>query len=303
MQAGDKKTLAIFGGMQASIFGLNGLPFFDAANTYILGQWLAANPQHKDVYSILPSFNKELGDWMLYGTASAFPLFSGSFPALFTRGDINPRHVTILPTNIVDVPAVSASIKLVDNLYEFGRNIAGGADMSNAFLRAVEHQGWNRPLAGFAQVLAGRSTTSTGSLISAANELETTSLLAATTDRIVNYGGVTRLMGSRPMDEAVALQALYREKRYEAMDKARIERLGEVVKSKLYNNEVPTDEEYQDFMQRYARSGGRAETFNQAYLRWTKDANQSVVNQMLRKHENPFSQKLFEIMGGEPLSE
>ena len=303
MQAGDKKTLAIFGGMQASIFGLNGLPFFDAANTYILGQWLAANPQHKDVYSILPSFNKELGDWMLYGTASAFPLFSGSFPALFTRGDINPRHVTILPTNIVDVPAVSASIKLVDNLYEFGRNIAGGADMSNAFLRAVEHQGWNRPLAGFAQVLAGRSTTSTGSLISAANEFETTSLLAATTDRIVNYGGVTRLMGSRPMDEAVALQALYREKRYEAMDKARIERLGEVVKSKLYNNEVPTDEEYQDFMQRYARSGGRAETFNQAYLRWTKDANQSVVNQMLRKHENPFSQKLFEIMGGEPLSE
>jgi chromosome segregation and condensation protein ScpB len=128
-------------------------------------------------------------------------------------------------------------------------------------------------------------------------------MLAATVDRVVNYGGVTRLLGSRPMDEAVALQALYREKRYEAMDKARIERLGEVVKSKLYNNDVPTDEEYQDFMQRYARSGGRIETFNQAYMRWTKDANQSVVNQMLRKHENPFSQKLFEIMGGEPLSE
>jgi hypothetical protein len=303
MQAGDKKTLAIFAGMQGSIFGLNGLPFFDAANTYILGKWLAENPEHKDVYSVLPAFNKELGDWMLYGTASAFPLFSGSFPALFTRGDINPRHITILPTNIVDVPAVSASIKLVENLYEFSRNIAGGADASNAFLRALEHQGWNRPLAGFAQVLAGRSTTSTGSLISAANEFETTSMLAATVDRVVNYGGVTRLLGSRPMDEAVALQALYREKRYEAMDKARIERLGEVVKSKLYNNDVPTDEEYQDFMQRYARSGGRIETFNQAYMRWTKDANQSVVNQMLRKHENPFSQKLFEIMGGEPLSE
>ena len=303
MQAGDKKTLAIFAGMQGSIFGLNGLPFFDAANTYILGKWLAENPEHKDVYSVLPAFNKELGDWMLYGTASAFPLFSGSFPALFTRGDINPRHITILPTNIVDVPAVSASIKLVENLYEFSRNIAGGADASNAFMRALEHQGWNRPLAGFAQVLAGRSTTGTGSLISAANEFETTSMLAATVDRVVNYGGVTRLLGSRPMDEAVALQALYREKRYEAMDKARIERLGEVVKSKLYNNEAPTDEEYQDFMQRYARSGGRIETFNQAYMRWTKDANQSVVNQMLRKHENPFSQKLFEIMGGEPLSE
>lgn len=302
-EAGDKKTLAIFAGLQGSIFGLNGLPFFDATNTYLLGSWLANNPQHKDVYSVLPSFNKELGDWMLYGTASAFPLFSGSFPALFSRGDINPRHVTILPTNIVDVPAVSASIKLVGQLAEFGKNVLGGADLSNAMLSALEHQGWNRPLAGFAQVLAGRSTTSTGSLISAANELETTSMLAAMTDRVVNYGGITRVLGARPMNEAVALQALYREKRYEAMDKARIERLGEVVKSKLYDNQAPTDEEYEDFMLRYARSGGRIETFNQAYLRWTRDANESVVNQMLRKNENPFSQKLFQIMGGESLSE
>lgn len=303
VQAGDKKTLAVFAGLQGSIFGLNGLPFFDAANTYLLGSWLANNPEHKDVYSVLPSFNKELGDWMLYGTASAFPLFSGSFPALFTRGDINPRHVTILPTNIVDVPAVSASIKLVSQITEFGKNVVGGADLSNAMLTALEHQGWNRPLAGFAQVLAGRSTTSTGSLISAANELETTSMLATMADRTVNYGGLTRVLGSRPMNEAVALQALYREKRYEAMDKARIERLGEIVKSKLYDNQVPSDEEYEDFMLRYARSGGRIETFNQAYLRWTRDANESVVNQMLRKNENPFSQKLFQIMGGEALSE
>ena len=303
MQRGDKRTLAVFAGLQSTIFGMNGLPFFDATNTYILGKYLADNPEHKDAYSVLPSFNKELGDWLLYGTASAFPLFSGSMPALFTRGDINPRHITILPTNIVDVPAVSASIKLAEQVYEFGKNVSGGADLSNAMLRALEHQGWNRPLAGFAQVLAGRTTTSTGSLISAANEFETTAMLTSLQDRLVDFGGVTRLLGSRPMDEAVALNALYREKRYEAMDKARIERLGEVVKSKLYSGEAPSDEEYQDFMLRYARSGGRVETFNQAYMRWTRDANESVVNQMLEKHKNPFSQKLFEIMGGEPLPE
>ena len=303
MQAGDKKTLAVFAGLQSSIFGMNGLPFFDAVNTHLLGQWIYSNPEHKDLYSVLPSFNKELGDWMLYGTASAFPLFSGSFPALFTRGDINPRHITILPTNLVDVPAVSASLRLVGQIKELGANLVQGADVSEAMLTALEHQGWNRPLAGFAQVLAGKSTTSTGSLISAANELETTSMLAAVADRVVNYGGVTRVLGARPMNEAVALQALYREKRYEALDKLRIERLGEVVKTKLYNNEVPSDDEYEDFLNRYVRSGGRAETFNQAFIRWTRDANESVVNQMLRKNENPFSQKLFEIMGGEPLSD
>jgi hypothetical protein len=302
-QAGDKKTLAVFAGMQASMFGLNGLPFFDAVNTYLLGQWLYNNPEHKDMYSVLPSYNKELGDWLLYGTASAFPLFTGSFPALYSRGDINPRHITILPTNIVDVPAVSASLKLVGQISEFGKNVVQGADISESLLKALEHQGWNRPLAGFAQVLGGRSTTSTGSLISAANELETTSMLAATVDRVVSYNGITRILGSRPMDEAVALGALYREKRYEALDKLRIERLGEVVKTKLYDGQVPTDDEYEDFMARYVRSGGRAETFNQAFLRWTRDANESVVNQMLQKHQNPFSQKLFEIMGGEPLSQ
>lgn len=302
-QAGDKKTLAVFAGMQASLFGLNGLPFFDAVNTYLLGQWLYNNPEHKDMYSVLPSYNKELGDWLLYGTASAFPLFTGSFPALYSRGDINPRHITILPTNIVDVPAVSASLKLVGQISEFGKNVVQGADISESFLSALEHQGWNRPLAGFAQVLGGRSTTSTGSLISAANEFETTSMLAATVDRVVSYNGITRILGSRPMDEAVALGALYREKRYEALDKLRIERLGEVVKTKLYDGQIPTDEEYEDFMARYARSGGRAETFNQAFIRWTRDANESVVNQMLQKHQNPFSQKLFEIMGGEPLSQ
>lgn len=299
VQSGDKKTLAIFAGLQASAFGLNGLPFFDAANTYILGRGLSNNPNHQDAYSVLPAFNKELGDWMLYGTASAFPLFSGSLPALYSRGDINPRHITILPNSIADVPAVSASLKLIDTISEFGKNVGGGADITNSMLLALEHQGWNRPLAGFAQVLAGRATTSKGALISAANELETTSMLANFQERMVNFGGVARILGARPMDESVALGALYREKRYEAMDKARIERLGEVVKTKLYNNSVPTDEEYEDFMLRYARSGGRIETFNQAYMRWTRDANESVITQMLQKNGNPFSQKLFQIMGGE----
>jgi hypothetical protein len=36
-------------------------------------------------------------------------------------------------------------------------------------------------------------------------------------------------------------------------------------------------------------------------MRWTRDASESVVNQMLEKNKNPFSVKLFEIMGGEPL--
>lgn len=301
MQAGDKKTMAIFAGLQGSVFGMNGLPFFDAVNTHLIGGMMAGNPQHKDAYSVLPTFNKELGDWLLYGTASAFPLFGGSSPALFTRGDINPRHISIVPTNIADVPAVSASMQLVGSLLDTGKQIGGGVNVGDALLFGLEHQGINRPLAGFAQLLAGHSTTSKGALISAASDFETTSWLGALGDRLINYGGVSRLAGARPMDEAVALNAIYRQKTYDAMDRSRIERLGMDVKAKLHGNQVPDDEELEDFMLRYTRSGGRVETFNRAMQQWSRDANVSVVNQLASKMGNPYAQKLQDIMGGEAL--
>ena len=303
IQAGDKRTLAVFAGLQGTIFGLNGLPFFDAVNTHLIGGAMAGNPQHKDAYSVLPAFNKELGDWMLYGTASALPLFAGDSPALFTRGDINPRHLTIVPVSPLDVPAVSAGIKLVDAVVGMGKDIVQGVDASDALLSGLEHQGWNRPLAGLAQLLAGQSTTSKGSLISAANEMQNASWLGALAERTFSVEGVSRLMGARPMDEAVALNAIYRQKTYDAMDRARIERLGEIVKTKLRGDEVPTDEELDDFMLRYTRSGGRVENFNRAMQQWSRDASVSVVNQMAAKMGTPYAEKLRSIMGGEMLED
>lgn len=299
MEAGDKKSLAVFGGLQSTVFGFNGLPFFDAVNTHLIGSWMAGNKEHNDAYSVLPGFNKELGDWMLYGTASAMPLFAGSSPALYTRGDINPRHVTILPVYPQDVPAVQAATKLATTVWNFGKNVAGGADVSDAMLAGLEHQGLNRPLAGFAQLLAGRTTTSKGTLVSAANEMQSTSYLGALAQRTVSVEGVSRLLGARPMDEAIALNNLYRNKTYEALDKSRIERLGTVVKTKLYGGDSPTQEEMDDFMLRYTRSGGRAESFNSFMLRATRDSNVSIINQTMAKTNTPYGKKLKTIMGGE----
>lgn len=303
IQAGDKKTLAVFAGLQSSIFGFNGLPFFDAINTHIIGSQMAGNSGHKDAYSVLPGFNKELGDWMLYGTASAFPLLSGSAPALYTRGDINPRNVTLIPVNPMDVPAVQASIRAATAVWNFGKSAVSGVDLSDAMLQGLEHQGLNRPLAGLAQVFQGRSTTSKGSLISSAAEMENTSFLGALKDRMIDYGGVSRLMGARPMDEAVALNNLYRQKTYDALDKQRLERLGSAVKSKLYANQSPTSEEMEDFMARYARTGGRIENFSSFMQRAYKDANVSIVNQAMTKVNSSTGRKMMDIMGGQMLGD
>lgn len=298
----DKRAVLTFAGLQTSVYGLNGLPFFDAINQNLIGS-ASGNTSHKDAYSQLPLANKEMGDWLLYGTASAFPLFGEKFPSLYSRGDINPRHISILPINPLDIPAVSASIKLVGSVAGFGKQVAQGADLSSSFLQALEHQGWNRPLAGFAQVLAGQTTTGKGSLISAANDMETTSVLARIPDRLINFGGVGRILGARPMDEAVALNNLYRNKSYDAMDRAKIEALGQTVKTKLYGNQVPTDEEMEDFMSQYQKSGGRIENFSSSVQRWMKDSNTSVVNQMAQKVGSSSGKKMQMLMGGEMLQD
>ena len=300
VEVGDRKTLAMFAGMQSTIFGFNGLPFFDAINTHLIGS-LKGNPEHKDAYNVLPGLNKELGEWMLYGTASAFPFFSGQMPALYTRGDINPRSITVLPTNIVDIPAVSASMKLIDSITDFGKNVVKGNDITDAMLQGLEHQGISRPLAGFAQLLAGRATTGSGSLVSAASDFQTTSWLGALADRTVNYGGVSRVLGARPMNEAVALNNWHRNKAYEALDRQRIDSLGRSVKATLYGGESPTQEQLDDFMSSYAAAGGRIENFNQAMNRWQRDATVSIINQTANKLNTSMGRKMREIMGAADL--
>ncbi len=302
MENRDTRTLLTFAGLQTSIYGMNGLPFFDAINQHLVGN-ASGNTGHLDAYSVLPAANKELGNWLLYGTASAFPLLGDNAPALYSRGDINPRHISIVPINPLDIPAVSASIKLVDTMRGFGKKVASGADVSESMLQALEHHGLNRPLAGFAQLLNGKATTSRGSLISAANDMETTTMLARIPERLVEFGGVARLMGAKPMDEAVALNNLYRNKAYEAVDRARLEALGSTVKTKLYANQMPDSEEMDEFMASYVKAGGRIENFSGSLQRWMRDANQSVVNQMADKLNSSSGRKMQSLMGGEPLED
>ena len=285
----DTRAVATMFGLQAGLFGLNGTPFFEAVNTHLIGN-AAINQGHYDAYSLAPKvLGKEVGDWLMYGTASAMPLImNGNMPALYTRGDINPRHMTILPVNPLDIPAIDASRRLVMNIADTGSKLMGGAAVGPTLLQGLEHNGVNRPLAGFAQVLAGQATTSKGSLISASNDFS----LVATGARV---------LGSRPMDEAIALNNLYRMKAYQAADRDRREALGEKVKTYLYKNQVPPDDVMEGFMKDFAQAGGRLENFHASLQQWMKNANESTVEGMRRKLQSPYGQRLSEIMGGNPL--
>jgi len=281
----DARAVATMFGMQSGLFGLNGTPLFDAINTHVIGT-AAVNQGHYDAYSIAPGLlGKEVGDWLMYGTVSAMPGFGDKWPALYSRGDINPRHMTILPLTPTAVPAIDASIRVVSNIMDIGKKLVGGADISETLLQGLEHNGINRPLAGLAQVVGRQSTTSKGALISASSDMEL-------------IGTASRILGAKPMDEAIALNNMYRLKAYQASDRDRMTALGEVVKTKLTKGGTPTEEEMLEFMGNYAKIGGRVENFNATLQSWMKDSNISTVEKMRASFRTTTGQRLNEIMGG-----
>ena len=284
----DMKTLAVMGGLQSSIFGLNGLPMFDAINTQIVGN-ASINAKHNDAYSYaVKAAGKGLGDWLMYGTASAFPLFGEQSPAFYTRGDINPRNAFILPTSPADVPAVGASIKLLTSVIKTGQAIGNGSGATEALLMGLEHNGISRPLAGLSQVLSGRSTTSKGDLISAASDWW-------------SIATMSRLLGAKPMDESLAMNTAFKQSAYQAVDKERIDSLGATIKEKLRNNQPLTSDDFYDFQTKYAAKGGRIEGYTAAIQRWNKAANTSIVNQVMRHNMTERGQRMNLILGGTPM--
>lgn len=286
----DKKTLAVLAGMQTSLYGLHGLPFFEALNTNIIGN-AAINEGHSDLYAAsVKAFGKDMGDWMMYGTASAMPLFGDKGPALWSRGDMNPRNMTLLPTNPADLPSVQAVGKVIGAVTTMAKQIGDGAGVLPSLLFGLEHNGINRPLAGLAQVAKGTSTTNGGDLISAAQDMNAIATAA-------------RLIGAKPLDESIGLNTLYRSKAYQAMDRDKIEGLGLVVKQKIRSGEEITAEDWQDLMGKYAARGGRIEGFAQAVQRWNKQANTSVINLAARHAQTPAGQRMVLLMGGTPIED
>lgn len=293
VENGEAKSLMTLAGMQTTLFGMQGLPGFQAINNHIIGN-SASNPTHKDLYSEIPDFaDKGLGNFLLYGSLSNI-LNTG----LYSRGDINPRQITILPVNPLDFPAIAGGVKLISSILDTSQKIAEGGKPVPSLLLGLEHNGISRPLSGLAQLAQGIVTTSGGSLVAVTNPLGDNSSGLSILGSAANYA---RLAGARPLDEAIVMDAMYRKTLYQAKDTTRIADLGQAVKTTLYGNQSPDETELSKFSREYAASGGRVENFGRKMIEWSKDANASVANKMYSSLKSPLNQNMMRIMGGEKL--
>jgi len=278
--------------LQGTIHGMNGLPAFNAINTHIIGT-ASGNTNHRDLYDTTYGIvGKQAGDWLMYGLGSNFLLHPDLKVNLYTRGDINPRHVTIIPTDPASVPIVQATGRFMSNLFDTVDKLSAGGDVGTTILQGIEHNGISRPLAGLAQTLEGMvspvrqsySTSSRGNVI-ASNDLFS----------LVN---LARIAGGKPLDEAIAQDAMFRFKAYGLEDARRRQQLGEAIKSTIIAGGEPTTEQIDKFAQQYAELGGKQEQFGKWFLSLYKTANLSQANKLRNDLNGKFSQSMQRIMGG-----
>lgn len=283
---GTGKDAAMMMGLQGTMYGLNGLPAFNAINTHVIGN-LSGNKNHTDLYDATYGIaGKTAGDFLMYGIPSSIIQTN-----LYSRGDINPRSLTIIPTQLQDVPIVSAYSKLFGSLYETAGKIAGGGNLWESILQGVEHNGISRPLAGLAQTL--QATTGNGVVFSTSNK---GSIIGS--NDFMSFATLSRLAGGRPLDEAIVNDGMYRIASYEAAQKKARDKLLETVKTTGIQGQQVDGESLAKFSEMYAATGGKQVQFNKFMLNAYKSANTAQSQKILQQLQHPFNQKMQILMGG-----
>jgi hypothetical protein len=285
---GDVKTLAMAAGMQSSIFGVSSLPGFQYLNTLLAERH--GNTTGNDLYSASNSLlGRDAGDYLMYGTLSG--LLGTSF---YSRGDLNPRRATILPVNPLNFPSVQAGVHLYQTLEQLAQNISQqGGSVPASLLLAAEHNGLSRPLTGLVEMIQGYSTNSNGT------KLLDTSPGMSELSAIAN---ISRLLGARPLDESVAMDAAYRQASLEVKDRVRLDIAGEALKTAVRGNggQLP-ENAVENTLSDYLKAGGNQVNFNKWFLRTIKDADTSVANKAMDNLRSPRAQYMQGMMGGVPL--
>tara|TARA_R110000787_G_scaffold165251_4_gene278354 strand:- start:3999 stop:9179 length:5181 start_codon:yes stop_codon:yes gene_type:complete len=270
---GNKKALGMMLGWQGSMFGAQSLPGFQALNNHIAGR----NPKdHANVYSELNG--GDIGEWFLYGAGSNFtkPLL-GEGIDLYNRGNLNPRTPILIPSSLDEVPAYSVMKKALTAAVGVASGIAGGAPIAGTLWEGLARNGFNRPIAGLAQLMNGNRTTNQGALVntySASFSLPYMTVVAA------------KLAGTKTMDEAIAVEQYYKALEYKAERYEDVESLGSKLKTTIRDGELQP-EQMREFYQDYMETGGNADSFNGWMGRQMDVAKKSNINTLRNSLHSP----------------
>lgn len=288
---GAPKDAAMLLGLQGTMYGMNGLPAFNFINTHIVGT-MSGNPKHIDAYSATYGIaGKNIGDLLLYGVPSNLLRAN-----LYTRGDINPRTMTVIPTNPADIAFVQAIAKTYSNTRDMLNNMNNGGNIWKSLLSGIEHNGISRPLAGIAQTV--RSFGYEGNVFSIDNK----GTISGAND-LMSWATATRIAGAKPLNDSIVNDAVFRYASYQASDRNKLEKLNKMVKLEAIAGGDITAERMDYFAAQYAATGGQQKNFNKYIMLQIKEANTMKANKIAASLNNPFSHNMQQIMGGSLLED
>jgi len=279
----DAVGVASMMGIQAGMFGVQSVPGFKALNDHI-----SLNSQDgNDFYTgITTATGKNHSEWILYGLASNFtkPLF-GEGLELYTRGDLNPRTPFLIPTSIDEVPAWSLASKFVGNIFNAASDLSQGVNAGQVMADSLAHNGVNRPLAGVGAIMAGSRTTGNGSLITDLSDISW-------------FAKAARVLGTKTLDESIAVQSFYRTQGFDSLRTDKITDLGRGAKRMIQSGNYDKDT-YMNFMDSYTTSGGKPEKFNQWLHTQSLGATESTIQQLYESNDSASGRYLQKIMGND----
>lgn len=294
---GAPKDALMMLGLQGSIFGMNGMPAFNFINTHLVGT-ASGNQEHRDLYDATYGIaGKQAGDWLMYGIASNLPKLAGAPGTnIYTRGDMNPRQLTILPTDLDQIPFVRAGGAIYNSLAGAASQMGLGAPVGETVLQALEHNGLSRPLAGIAQVL--QAAGNGGNVYATDNK----GVLRGSND-LLSITSLMRFAGARPMDESISNDYYYRLKVYEAKDHDRMDAVRSAVRKSVIQGNTLEEDEYGKFLEEYLKAGGNSRYFNKWVMKQYTEANLPATQKLAAQLSSPYAQKMQEFLRGRVITQ
>lgn len=263
----DFKALAKTMLIQGSIFGAKSLPGFNQVSE-LIGEHFS--DQNYDLttgtYRALPD---SVADIILYG------LPSNLGPAVYTRGDIQPRIPNIFGgvQNIAAVNILQSAWQAGDRLIQAGREI-GDPGLIQAMGEALSVQNISRPVARISELMTGHAVTRTGKEIAGPEE-------------IYSFPGIAaRVFASRSLTETKAREAEHLDTMYGSLDRKERQDATRMLANHIRSGTLTADI-VERIQEKYMRTGSPT-GWRAAYQKAMIETDMPGVS-AVRNHLNPRS--------------
>ena len=261
----DARTLAIQAATQAGIFGMSGLPGWDALNALYFNvpdmraDERGASSLNERIYAAL---GKGPADILMTGTVSNLPKLLGADSGinLYTSGDLNPT-APVIP------PAVSIAMQAVQGGYEGMRRAAeqaatpfNGAEFDiDRLAEVVANYAPSRGFRSAADLFIGERVDRRGNLV--------------VEDTRSGVALVSRLLGTKTTNEVQLSQAIWDNSQAQAQRVSDMARVRQQLLRSMRDGGL-NEEESAHYLNRYLLAGGRQDQ----WARWLKNASKTALS-------------------------